>query len=335
MSRSVRNKWLMAVLGALALGFVLGAPFLGLHKLDLDAVFSPASEGMDHEIFWGIRVPRVLAAFLAGAALAVSGMAFQAMFRNPLATPFTLGTASGASFGAAIFVRLGLSFSVLGVSGISLFAFLGALLSVALVFSLTRVRRGFTTASMLLAGVAISLFFSALILFLQYLSDFTHSFRIMRWLMGGLEIAGFETVLNLLPFVAAGIIILFTRIHELNLMLTGDELATSRGVDLRRTQTALFIATSLMVGGVVAVCGPIGFVGMMVPHICRLLVGANHWILMPASLLFGGAFLVACDTLARTLIAPAEIPVGIITAMLGGPFFIWLLLGRGGFVVSR
>jgi iron complex transport system permease protein len=334
-----RHRTFFIVLGSLTLAVLVITPFIGLHSIPLNAVFQPAEAGTAGDIFWGIRVPRTLTAFMAGAALAISGMAFQAMFRNPLATPFTLGVSSGASFGAAMFMRLGLAFSVLGISGVSFFAFLGALLSVVLVYSLTRARKGFSTASMLLAGVAISLFFSALILFLQYLSDFANSFRILRWLMGGLEIAGFDTVLNLLPFVAAGAAILFYLTHELNLMLTGDELAASRGVDVKRSRNTVFIATSLMVGSVVAVCGPIGFVGMMVPHISRLMVGANHRVLLPATFLFGGAFLTLCDTLARLLIAPAEIPVGIITAMLGGPFFIWLLLGgtlaRGGFVESR
>ncbi|MFH1998705.1 MAG: iron ABC transporter permease, partial [Planctomycetota bacterium] len=204
------------------------------------------------------------------------------------------------------------------------------------VYGLTRMRRGFSVASMLLAGVAISLFFSSLILFLQYISDFTHSFRILRWLMGGMKITGYETVLNLLPFVLVGLAIVLWLTHELNLMMTGDDMAVSRGVNVKRTRTLLFFATSLMVGSVVAVCGPIGFVGMMAPHICRLMVGSNHRILMPASFLFGGFFLVLCDTFARTLVAPAEIPVGVITALLGGPFFLWLLLSgslnRTGFL---
>jgi iron complex transport system permease protein len=283
---------------------------------------------MESDIFWKIRVPRVCISFLAGAGLAVSGMAFQAMFRNPLATPFTLGVASGASLGASIYVRLGLVFSILGISGISIAAFAGAILSILLVYGLTRARRGFSITTMLLAGVAISFFFSSVILFTQYMSDFSQSFRILRWLMGGLEAVGFESVLNMAPFVISGSAIIIYMTYELNLMMTGEEIAASRGVSVRKTKKILFFATSLMVGGVVAICGPIGFVGMMVPHICRLLIGADHRYLTPATLLFGGAFLTLCDMLARTLIAPAEIPVGIITALLGGPFFIWLLLGK-------
>jgi iron complex transport system permease protein len=255
-------------------------------------------------------------------------MAFQAMFRNLLATPYTLGVASGASLGAAFYVRLGCMFSVLGIPGVSVSAFGGAVLATGLVYGLTRMRGGISTTTMLLAGVAVSFFFSSLILFTQYMSSFTHSFRIVRWLMGGIEAAGMESVLNLAPLVVAGSAIIFFLTHELNLMLAGEEISIGRGVDVNRTRKLLFFAVSLMVGSVVAVCGPIGFVGMMAPHICRLVVGSDHRYLTSATLLFGGVFLTLCDTLARTIIAPAEMPVGVITALLGGPFFLWLLLGK-------
>jgi iron complex transport system permease protein len=198
--------------------------------------------------------------------------------------------------------------------------------SILLLYSITRARRGFSTAIMLLVGVSINLFFPSLIMFLQYLSDFAQTFRMLRWLMGGIEIAGFGPILNMLPFVIGGSAIIFYLTNELNLMSMGEDIAISRGVDVNRTKKMLFFATSLMVGAVVAVCGPIGFVEMMSPHICRLMIGFNHRYLAPATLIFGGMFLTLCDTLARTLIAPAEIPVGVITAILGGPFFLWLLL---------
>ena len=144
--------------------------------------------------------------------------------------------------------------------------------------------------------------------------------------MGGLEIMGYERVFQLMPLVGISILVLYAVTHELNLMTVGEELAISRGVDVRRTKGILFIATSICVGGIVAVCGPIGFIGLMAPHICRLLVGGGHRRLLPATCLFGGLFLIICDTLARTAIAPAEIPVGVITSVLGGPFFVWLLV---------
>jgi len=237
-----------------------------------------------------------------------------------------LGVSSGAAFGAAVYIKIGLIFSVLGISGQSLNAFIGAILAVLLVYGISQIKKGFTTATMLIAGVAINFFFSSLILFIQYLSDFANSFRIIRWLMGGFEIVGFRPVFTLLPFVVIGSTILFLLTHELNLFTLGEDIALSRGVDVKKIKALLFFATSLMIGGIVSVCGPIGFIGMMAPHICRLLIGAEHHFLTPASFVFGGAFLVFCDTLARILIAPAEIPVGVITALLGGPFFLWLLL---------
>ncbi|MDA8123660.1 MAG: iron ABC transporter permease [Deltaproteobacteria bacterium] len=322
-----RRVVLVALLAVSAL-VLAGAPLIGMRSVPLDALFRIFSGGLDTDIIWKIRVPRVCVSFLAGAALALSGLAFQTLFRSPLAEPFTLGVASGASLGAVIYIRLGLVFSIAGLSGISFFAFAGAILSILLVYGLTRLAKGFNTGTMLLSGVAISFFFSSLILFTQYMSDFARSAHMMRWLMGGLEVAGFESVLNVAPFVVVGSVVMLLLTHELNLLAAGEEIAISRGVDAAKTMKVLFLGSSAMVGSVVAVCGPIGFVGIMVPHMCRLIIGVDHRYLTPASLLFGGSFLTLCDTVARTIIAPAEIPVGIITALLGGPFFIWLLLGN-------
>jgi iron complex transport system permease protein len=281
-------------------------------------------------VLWRLRIPRVAMAFLAGTALAASGMAFQAMFRNPLATPFTLGVSSGASLGASLCIHQQWVFIIAGVSSVSMSAFAGAVLSIAVVYLLTaRVSRAASTAAMLLAGVAVSFFFSSVILFLQYMSDFTRSFQMLRWVMGGLDnVVSFDDVLGVLPFAVTGCLIVWYLTHELNLLATGEEFAFSRGVEVNRTKLLLFFAVSLMTGAVVAVCGPIGFVGLMAPHICRLLVGPDHRVLLPATWLLGGVFLVVCDTAARTLMAPTELPVGILTALLGGPFFLWLLLAR-------
>ncbi len=321
-----RGKLILLLLFLSAVLALVLAPVVGMRMTPFDAVLNPGSGGKESEIFWMLRVPRVCVSFLAGAALAISGMSFQALFRNPLATPFTLGVSSGAALGAAIYIRLGLPVVFLGIPGISISALSGAALSIMLVYGFTRLRSGFTTGTMLLAGVAISFFFSSVNLFTQYISDFTQTFRIIRWLMGGLEVVGFRSVMEMAPFVVVGSLVILLLTHELNLLTTGEEIAASRGVNIRFVRGAIFFATSLMVGGVVAVCGPIGFVGMMSPHICRLLIGPDHRYLAPATFLFGGAFLTLCDTFARTVIAPAEIPVGVITALLGGPFFIWLLV---------
>ena len=191
------------------------------------------------------------------------------------------------------------------------------------------------TYTLLLAGVAFSFFFSSLILFIQYMSDFTQSYQIIRWLMGGLEVVSISAVFPLLIVFCPAMLLFWILTRDLDLLTIGEDIAVSRGVEATRSKALLYICTSVLVGVVVALCGPIGFVGMMVPHICRLIVGWNHRILFPASLLLGGSFLTICDTAARTLIAPAEIPVGIITAMLGGPFFLWLLFRRNGPGIMR
>jgi len=301
-------------------------PLIGMKLTPLQAVLDPVGSGTEGEIFWRIRIPRVLAAWLAGAGLAAAGMAFQALFRNSLATPFTLGVASGAALGAALSIRFGVALSFAGISSTPLWAFAGASASIILVYGITRARRGMNTPTMLLAGVAVSFFFSSLNLFTQYLSDFTHTFRIIRWLMGGVQVSGYRSILEMLPLVMIGLGITLWLTRELDILTTGEEMAAGRGVDVVRTRNLLFFSASLMVGGVVAVCGPIGFVGLMVPHICRFLVGPGHRYLAPASILAGGTFLTLCDTFARTIIAPAEIPVGVITALLGGPFFLVLLI---------
>lgn len=312
-----------------ALAVILAAPFVGMTRVPWEALWGEAGFPTEHRLFWVLRVPRVLTAFLAGGALAVSGMSFQALFRNALATPYTLGVASGASLGAGLCVQLGLDSHLPGITAQSLAAFAGAAAAVALVYGLTRLRGGCSTATMLLAGVAVSMTFSSLILFLQYMSDFANSFRMVRWLMGGVTAAGYRSVSLLALMTAAGCAVVAANLRELDLLTVGEEFAASRGVAVNRTKLVLFGAVSLMVGGVVAVCGPIGFVGMMCPHLCRLLLGGTHRGLAPAAFLLGGAFLAVCDTGARTVVAPAEIPVGVITALLGGPFFLWLLFRRG------
>ncbi len=315
----------LALLGVFAVATLIVTPFIGMETIPLRTVLG-GGDSVESTVFWDIRLPRVLTAFIAGVALALSGMTFQAMFRNPLATPFTLGVSSGASLGATIAIQAGFTFSFLGVTGTTLAAFVGAMAAIGLVYGLTQVRQGFSTATMLLAGVAVNFFFASLILFIQYTADVYNSFRMLRWIMGGMAAVDYESMFNVLPFAVAGLVILWFMTHELNLLTIGDDLAMSRGVDVPKTKRLLFFTVSMMVGGVVAVCGPIGFVGMMVPHICRLMIGPDHRYLAPASCLFGGAFLALCDTFARTVLAPAELPVGVITALLGGPFFIWLLL---------
>ena len=327
MTDHTKSKLLVALL-AITLLCALVTPWLGHHLPQWNVIFRPGADDIDAIIFWQIRVPRVLLSLLAGAGLSLGGVVFQALFRNPLATPFTLGVASGASLGVTIAIVSGMHFSLLGLSGTSLAALSGAILSIALVYGIARASGKLSPTTMLLGGVAISFFFSSLILLLQYLSDAGSSFRILHWLMGDISRASMDSVLQLAPFIISGVLIVSLLHRELNLLSITDDMAASRGVNVDRSRQLLFFAVSLMVAGIITVCGPIGFVGIMAPHICRLIIGSNHRFLIPASLLFGATFLTVCDTLARNISSAAEVPVGIITAILGGPFFLWLLLRK-------
>ena len=284
------------------------------------------ADPLEARILREVRLPRVTLAFLAGAALATAGMAFQALFRNALATPYTLGVSAGASLGAAIFVQSGITATLAGIPGYAFAALAGALGSIAIVYVIARATNGFSSSTLLLGGVAVSFVFTSAILAIQYVGDVTTSFRIGRWLLGGLEVVGFMPVVHVLPFAAIGMAILLAIARDLDLLAVGEEWARSRGVAVAAVKRRIFVAASLMVGGVVATCGPIGFVGLVVPHIGRLLLGPKHRTLGPFSMLAGGTFLVGCDTVGRIVAAPVEIPVGIVTALIGGPFFLVMLV---------
>jgi iron complex transport system permease protein len=313
------------ILLAVSAAVLVCAAFAGMKFITPAMV---ATDQFSREIFWQMRVPRVLAAFLAGSGLALCGMAFQALFRNPMADPFTLGTASGASCGAAATILFGLGGSVLGVPVISIGSFCGAALAVACVYGIASLKRTSSPMTMLLAGISVSFLFSSVLMFMQYVSSLRDSFQIVRWLMGGIQAVGYTSLAAMLPFWLLGTLLVALQLPRLDHLLTGEDLARSRGVDVARTKQVLLVAATLLVGGIVAVCGPIGFVGLMVPHICRRILSAHHLFLGPASLLAGGIFLVVADTFGRTIIAPAELPVGVITALFGGPFFLWLLFWR-------
>lgn len=321
------KPWLYLLLAPVVL-FALA--LVGMQRLPWSAVTAgPLSSDQAALIFWQLRLPRVLTAFIAGAALSVGGMCFQAVFRNPLATPYTLGVSSGAALGAALYLQSGLAAVLLPFGGPILAAFVGGLLTIGLVYGLTCLRRGFSSETLLLSGIAVSFFFASLILLIQYLSDPSESYRIVRWMMGSVQTVGYAELARLLPFVLVGGAMILAHIRELNLIMLGEELAGSRGVDVLRTRKRLFIGVSLMVGAVVAYCGPIGFVGMIIPHSVRMLTGADHSKLGPYVVIAGGLFLALADTAARTILAPSEMPVGILTALCGGPFFVALLLRKG------
>jgi iron complex transport system permease protein len=320
----VKSRKALLALAILWLATLLVAPMLGSRVLTLGDLLS--GDPTVGTIFWSLRVPRVLLAMLAGGALAISGLALQTLFRNPLAEPYTLGIAGGAALGAVLALQIDGFGQALGFSAVAVASFVGALAVSAVILGLAM--SGYTreTSTLLLAGIAISLSCSSLVLFVQYLADFTKTFRMVRWMMGGLSVVGYGEVLWLLPWTVLGLVTLLLLRWDLDLLLTGEELAVSRGVDLKRLRLGVLGVTSAMVGALVAVAGPIGFVGLIVPHILRRWVGPDHLVLIPACLLGGGAFLAICDLGARTILAPAELPVGVLTALLGGPFFLWLLI---------
>ncbi len=271
-------------------------------------------------VFVDIRIPRVLLGILAGGTLSLCGMVFQNIFKSTLATPFTLGTSSGAAFGAALAIACG--FSSVFVTGTAL---AGAIIAIAIVYSIFHLKKNCSLADMILVGVAVNFFFSSLLLLIQYLADYHRAFEIIHWLLGKLTTGTYEDLAYLTPLLFIFVYI-FMKSFELDLLATGDEIAHSRGVEVKKLRKKLFFAVSIAIASIVSICGPISFVGMISPHICRKIVGTNHKKLIPLSILFGAAFLTFSDALARVIIPPAEIPVGVITALCGGPFFLLLLL---------
>jgi iron complex transport system permease protein len=320
---TAKNIAIPLALTALCLALTLGSAFCGLSVISPFDIWQPGSP--DAEVFRRLRLPRAVAAFFVGAGLAVSGMAFQALFRNPLATPFTLGVSSGAALGASLYFGLGAGLSFLGGSGSLVAALAGGLLSMTLVYGITRAKGGFSTPVMLLAGGVISFFFSSLTTLIQYLSGVQDSLRIMHWLMGSLAGLDIVRLADLAFVVTAGALALHRLAPEIDLLCAGEELAAGRGVHVARSKLLIFALASIMVGTTVSLAGPIGFVGMMLPHICRMYTGWNHRRLLPAVFAGGGCFVALADLFSRVILAPAELPVGILTALIGGPFFLWTL----------
>jgi iron complex transport system permease protein len=311
---------------------MLWAPTIGSTPISLAKAFDrsiPWDANVDAQIFFVARLPRVIAGALVGATLAAAGVVLQALLRNPLATPFTLGVSAGASLGAMLAVATHLELSMLGMTSIPLASFAGSLVATGIVYALAASqRRGLSTNVLLLAGVTLNAFFSALILFVQYLSDFAEALRAIRWMMGGLDVASYLPIVAALPFIAVSLIAFAVMPRTLNVLSLGSEAAAAKGVEVIRAQRLAFLSASLATGAAVSLGGPIGFIGIIVPHLVRLLVGSDHRIVLPASALFGASFLVLCDLAARTVMSPLEIPVGVVTALIGGPFFLWLLVKR-------
>ena len=326
-SATQKNKLILTFLILLALWtvVVLISISSGIFKLELLSNFGSLSE-IDKKVFFGIRLPRILLASIAGGTLAVCGAALQAMFRNPLASPFTLGVSGGASLGALIAIKLGFAYSILGFSLISVFSFIFSILTILFVYSVSKVNGVVATGRLLLAGVVMNFLFSAFILFIQFFSKFTESLHTLKWIMGSLDIIGFSLVWKTALLAVPACLLLISMTKDMNIYSLGNDVASSLGVNIKKMELKIYFATSLAAAAVISVTGPIGFVGLFIPHILRMIIGVDNRVLLPCSFLLGASFLTITDTISRTIISPVEIPVGIITAFIGGIFFLWLLI---------
>lgn len=276
-------------------------------------------------LFFRLRVPRVFMAGIVGATLAVVGAALQAMFRNPLAEPITLGVSGGAALGASVAIALGWGARIAGMPVVFVAAFAGALVSVTVVYQLGRTANLVTPGSLLLGGVVVNLIASAAVLTIQYVTDQSRSLQILRFLVGNLDVVGFSLIEQMLIFLVPGWVLLLLVSRDLHLLAVDDEAAASLGVNVTRTERTVYLVSSLLVGVTVAVGGSIGFVGLIVPHICRMLFGQDTRLALPCSLLGGAGFLMLADALARSVLGQSELPVGAVTGLIGGPFFLWLM----------
>jgi iron complex transport system permease protein len=337
MSRSALKNFVLGISLLFFFLVLVGCPFVGSTTISWDKVFQawpPLPDNQDAQIFFSVRLPRNLLAALTGAAMACAGIIFQAVLRNPLACPFTLGVAGGSSFGAVAAILLGFTTLIHGFSLITLFSFFGALLALALVYSLASLLRSYSALTLLLAGVAINYFFNALVLLAYYVADFTQAYAMIHWMIGSLDVVDIATVERLAIGIGAGFLVLWAFARELNLLSAGEDLAKVKGVPTRRVIVVSILVASLMTSAVVALTGPIAFVGLIIPHVYRLWIGNDHRYLLPCSTLGGAAFLMLCDTVARSFFGPTEVPVGVLTALLGVPLLLWLLFHRRAYLAA-
>ncbi|MBN1233136.1 MAG: iron ABC transporter permease [Candidatus Coatesbacteria bacterium] len=319
--RKIVILFLLVLLCLILLGI---SPYIGPTKIDIiNALKNPQSqEGI---VFFKIRLPRVLLAFLVGASLSLGGAVFQSLFRNSLATPYTLGASSGSSLAVVIAIHLGLEGLTGSVPMTVIFALTGGLLFLFLLYFIMKNKHGFVPENLLLAGVTLGYLASAAILFIYYISSYGETQQMIYWTMGNLDTVGYRYVLIVIPAFLVVYPYLQYKAGALNLLSFGSDFAATRGVNVKSTQRNLLIMVSILISTCVSVSGPIGFVGLIIPHVIRRSLGADHRLLLPASVFAGGILLIFCDTIARSFFAPSDLPVGIITAIIGGPFFMFLL----------
>ncbi len=324
MARKLKNNKTQERIALGGLGiFLLIAIVLSLL---LGSVFISPSDLWGSEILWQIRLPRVVLAALIGILLSISGVILQGILRNPLADPYILGISAGGAVGAAVSIALGAQFVILGMSSVPATAFIFALIAVVIVYKLSQIAGRTATETLILAGVAFSAFASAILSLIIIITGNLQN--IYFWLLGSLSSASWGNVLTVIPYmlIGAGVAYFFSK--ELNALLLGEEMAVTMGVDVESTRLILIGLASLMTAAAVSVSGLIGFVGLIIPHWIRLLIGPNHKMLIPFSALSGALLMVVADTISRTILSPMEIPIGIIMALVGAPFFLYLLRRR-------
>ncbi len=317
---AVSSLLLLLLLITMLIGISIGSTGNGV-KAVLQSLFGGGADSILNTIVWQIRFPRVLLAALVGATLSLGGLVFQALLRNPLAEPYILGISGGSAIGAIIGILAGLS----RFPGVSFTAFLGSIATLLLLLIMSSGQSILKKNTLLLSGVMVNAFCGAIIMFLVSMTQDSRLHNIIFWLMGDLSMSDIGQVgilaLTLLPCF----IILFRYSHSMNLLLMGNEMAQTMGVNIKRVTTILLVVTSFMVSSTVCHCGLLGFVGLVMPHLLRLILGPDHRVLVPACILGGGAYMVICDLLARTFPQQGEMPAGVITAMIGAPLFIYLL----------
>ncbi|MFA6137900.1 MAG: iron ABC transporter permease [Sulfurimonas sp.] len=304
----------------LSIILLLAAPFFGQIEIHLFNIHDTAS--MDYKLFWDLRLPRIIVAFFTGALLGLSGLIFQSLFRNPMSTPFTLGVASGATLGSAFAIVFGF------VTLVPIFGFFGALLTIAILFSITSKLKGYDTSSLLLVGIALSFFYSAALMILFYLSNESQSYEIVRFTMGSLDVVGIRYTV---PVIIVSVLLLFMSLrykNEIKLLLTSYDNAFLKGIEVRKINTILLVSVSIAIGVAVSITGPIGFVGLIVPHILKAIYKKSADKLLLVTFFYSGIFLVGCDLIARNLGTVSDVPIGVITSFLGAPFFIYLIIRR-------
>jgi iron complex transport system permease protein len=320
--------------GLLSLAVLAVAPLIGTEQVSVSQIlaglFSPAP-GVDFDIFFYHRIPRVILAFSVGGALAVAGGALQVALRNPLAEPFILGVSGGGAVGAVLAISVpGLFLRVGPLSTVQVFSLAGCLAAILVIYHVASRTKGVSMATILLAGVTVNILCGAAILLIRYLASPHLLIAMDRWIMGGLDVVGYGELLTLVPLLIPGLGLLLFQGHALNLLAFGQDMAAGHGVQVAAVQKRVIVGMGLITAAAVSLSGPIGFVGLIIPHGVRRLSGADHRVVLPACFCLGGAFLTLCDLLARTVVAPAEMPVGIITAIVGGPVFLRILLRQKG-----